>query len=52
MKYDSRNMLDLFQSVIFIRGVCRADMHLWGVRPSRTLVCDDSQSTEWMISTV
>lgn len=45
-------MLDLFQSVIFIRGDCRADVRLWRVRPSRTLVCDDSQSTEQMISTV
>lgn len=52
MKYDSRNMLDLFQSVIFIRGECRADMRLWRVRPSRTLVCDDNQSTKWMIWTV
>lgn len=43
MKYDSRNMLDLFQSVIFIRGECRADMCLWRVRPRQMLVCDDSE---------
>lgn len=45
-------MLNLFQSVIFIRGEYRADMCLWRVRPRQTIVCDDSQSTERMISTV
>jgi len=41
MKYDSRNMLDFFQSVIFIRGDCGAHISLWRVRPSRTHVNTD-----------